>query len=411
MAAATVELEEPTAPLWRNHDFRALWVSQFISSAGTTVSGIAYPLLVLKISGSAAQAGIVAFCASIPYPVCFPLAGVIVDRFSRRRLMIAAEIGRCIALGSIPLAAAWGVLSVPQLGVAGFVEGALFALFTTSENAAIPRVVPKSQVSVAVASNQAREQAANVIGGPLGGVLFSIARTVPFLVDAISYVLSLVLILTLRTKLEEEREPRPFTLIADLREGIHFIWRDTFMRSTTAMATTGNFVLGGFSLAVIVRLQMLHASPRVIGIVFGLFGVGGILGAQLAVRLARAKSIGIVIIAPLWIWTGFGLIVPVSGNPILIGVAAAGVGASVVIFNVAARTYRYAHTPDELIGRVMSVGRMVSFATLPLGAAAAGVLIDLAGVRTDLVVATVLIGLAALAATSLPAIRTARLDA
>src|SRR4051812_9027710 len=214
-AAAVAELEEPSVSLRRNHDFRTLWLSQFLSTTGSSVSTIAYPLLVLSISGSAAEAGVVAFCASIPFPVCFPLAGVIVDRFRRRRLMIAAEVGRGIALGSIPLAAAWGVLTVPQLALTGLVEGALFALFTTAENAAIPHVVPKSQVSVAVASNQAREQASILIGQPLGGLLFSLARTVPFLFDAISYILSTVLLFTLRATLEEEREPRPFTLFAD----------------------------------------------------------------------------------------------------------------------------------------------------------------------------------------------------
>lgn len=407
-SAAAVELEEPVEPLRRNRDFRALWLSQFISTAGTNASGIAYPLLVLSISGSAAEAGIVGFCASIPFPFCFPLAGVIVDRFPRRRLMIGAEIGRGIALGSIPLAAAFGVLGVPQLGVAAFVEGALFALFTTSENAAIPRVVAKSQVPLAVASNQAREQAATVVGGPLGGLLFSVARTAPFLCDAISYVFSLVLLFTVRAELEEEREPRPFTLFADLREGLRFIWRDAFMRTSTAIATVGNFVLGGFALAVIVRAQALSASPRMIGIILGLFGIGGVLGAKLAVRLVTTKSIGIVIVIPLWIWTVFALAIPAVGSPLLIGVAAAGTGASVVIFNVAARTYRYAHTPDALIGRIMSVGRMVSFATLPLGAAAAGVFIQLAGSRIDLLATAALVGLAAIAATGSSAIRQAR---
>jgi predicted MFS family arabinose efflux permease len=393
--------------LWRNRSFVVLWVSQFVSSAGSRVSTIAYPLLVLATTHSPRDAGLVGFCASIPFPFCFPLAGVLADRIPRKQILIVSDAGRAVAIGSIPLAAAFGGLTLAQIATVALVEGALFAFFTTAESAAVPQVVPKAQVPGAVARNQAREQAAVVVGQPIGGALFGIARTLPFVADAVSYLASIALIATLPARLEDEREPRPFTLFADIREGLRYIVDDAFMRYATLSSAIGNLVLGGIGLALVVKAQSEGASPALVGAMFGLFGAGGVAGAQLAVRFSRSPRIGSTIIGSIWLWAVLAVGMPLVSSPVALGVLAAGVGASVVVFNVANRTYRYATTPDALIGRIMSVGRIVSFATLPLGSALAGLAIAAWGANAELWGSAALIVVDASFATASRAVRSA----
>jgi MFS family permease len=130
-----------------------LWTSQVVSTVGTRVSGIAYPLLVLAITRSPALAGIVAFAQTVPFLVLYLPAGALVDRWNRQRIMLACEVGRAIALGSVALTTALGSVSVPQLVIVAFAEGAMFVFFDLCEGAVLPRLVPGEQLSAAIAQN------------------------------------------------------------------------------------------------------------------------------------------------------------------------------------------------------------------------------------------------------------------
>jgi len=111
------------ASLWRNRDYLLLWSGQGVSSAGTQVSGVAFPLLILAITGSPAQAGLAFALRSLPYVIFSLPVGALIDRWDRKRVMILCDIGRALALASIPIALALGVLSVAQLYAVAFVEG------------------------------------------------------------------------------------------------------------------------------------------------------------------------------------------------------------------------------------------------------------------------------------------------
>jgi MFS family permease len=114
-------------------------------------------------------------------------AGALVDRWNRKRVMLIADAGRALALGSLALVLAVGSLSLAQIIVVAFVEGSLFVFFSLAESAALPQIVPKEQLPTAVAQNQARVQGADLVGQPLGGALFGISRLLPFAADAVSY--------------------------------------------------------------------------------------------------------------------------------------------------------------------------------------------------------------------------------
>src|SRR5215204_6256575 len=151
-----------TVPLWRNRDFTVLWMSQVASTVGTRVTAVAYPLLVLLLTGSPTLAGVVAFAQTLPFLLLYLPAGAWVDRWPLRRLMVGCELGRAVALGSIAAVALLGGLdavTVPQIAAVAFVEGCLFVLFDLAEGKALPHLVPPAQLPTAVAYNQGRIQA------------------------------------------------------------------------------------------------------------------------------------------------------------------------------------------------------------------------------------------------------------
>src|SRR6266568_1593170 len=211
-------------PLWRNRDFILLWSGQVVSTVGTRVTGVAFPLLVLAQTHSPAKAGIVGFAQTLPYMLFYLPAGALVDRWNRKRVMLIADAGRAFALGSLAIVLAAGSPPLAQIVAVAFVEGSLFVFFYLSESAALTQIVPKEQLATAVAQNQARVQGADLAGQPLGGALFGISRLLPFAADAASYAVSFVSLLFVRPPFQEERERSPTPLRAEIAEGVSWLW-------------------------------------------------------------------------------------------------------------------------------------------------------------------------------------------
>jgi MFS family permease len=152
-----------------------LWSSQVVSTVGTRVTSIAFPLLVLALTHSPAEAGVVGFAQTLPFLLLYLPAGAFIDRWDRKRTMLACDAGRAVALGGIAVTLALGWLSMAQVVVVALIDGSLFVLFDLAEGAALPQLVTEEQLPAAIAQNQAKTQGADVAGQPLGGVLFSTA--------------------------------------------------------------------------------------------------------------------------------------------------------------------------------------------------------------------------------------------
>jgi len=396
-----------TPPLWRNRDFNLLWGGQVVSTLGSEVSGLAFPLLVLALTGSPSQAGLVGFARGLPYLLLYLPAGALVDRWNRKRVMLVADAGRAAALGSVALWVALGRPPVAWLAVASFVEGALFVFFQLAESAALPQIVPKAQLPQAIAQNQARTQGVHVAGAPLGGALFGVSRVLPFVVDAVSYAASFVSLLFIRSRFQEERAPRSTRLRADIGEGMRWLWSHPFLRTTTLLVAGTNFVHQGlFAIVLIVRARELGASPALIGVMLSFAGAAAILGSLAAPWVQRRLPPSLVVLGSLWLWVPQTAVLALIPQPIALGAVA---GAAVVVgpmFNVVVGSYRYALVPDRLLGRVQSASLVVSWGAIPLGALFAGLAVDALGARlTFLVLAAILLVLA-LAGTASAAVRT-----
>lgn len=384
--------------LWHNRDYLLLWSGQTVSSVGSGVSTIAFPFLVLGLTGSAALAGLAGALRALPYVLFSLPAGALVDRWNRNRVMIVCDTGRALALGSIPLAVFFWHLSVAQIFAVTFVEGSLFVFFNLAEVACLPRVVPQEQLAAATGQNSATDGLSLLISQPLGGLLYSLASLLPFLADAVSYVVSVVSLLFIRTRFQGERAPVAGRHLGrEIWEGLAWLWHQPLIRYIAFLTGGSNFVSAGSTLIIIVLAQRQGASPLVTGLIFSIWSAGGIIGSVLGVAIQKRFSFAQVIIGTTWIsaiaWPFFA----VAPNAVVIGLIGAVSFMVGPIYNVVQLSYRLALIPDALQGRVNSVFRLLAFGFQPLGAAASGLLIEWVGLTwTILLFGAVLLALAVL---------------
>jgi MFS family permease len=366
-------------PLWRNRDYMLLWSGQMVSSVGTRVSQLAFPLLVLALTGSPAQAGLIAAMRGLPYALFILPAGAMVDRWDRKRVMILSDLGRLLALGSIPVAYQLGHLSIVQLYIVALIEGTLFTFFNLSETACLPQVVPKDQLGSAVAQNSMVDSVSGMIGPSFGGILYGLGRAVPFLSDAISYCASVISIFFIRARFQEKRDAKPLRLWTEIGEGLSWLWHAPVIRFIALL--TGGLILpvAGYGLILIVLAQSQHASPFVIGLILASGGVGSIIGAMFVGPLQRRFRFGTLMIVGTWMWALTWLLFALAPNPLMLGVATALSFIVVPIYMSLQFSYRLSVIPDHLQGRVNSVFRLLAFGSEPVGLALTGFLLQWIG--------------------------------
>jgi MFS family permease len=175
-----------STPLRHNRDFMLLWVGQAVSELGSRTAWIAYPLLVLALTGSPAKAGIVGSASRFPYVLFSLPAGALVDRWNRRRVMLICDAGRAAGVGSIAAVLATGHIAFIHILAVAFAEGTMTVFTGPAEFGAIRWIVPRERVAAAIAQNEGRVYAASLGGPPLGGLLFGLGRALPFFADALS---------------------------------------------------------------------------------------------------------------------------------------------------------------------------------------------------------------------------------
>jgi MFS family permease len=420
-ADATPQTEEQPPqnlpPIWRNRDYMLLWSGQVVSVLGTGIAGLALPLLVLFLTNNDyAAAGFLQAIYGLPYLLFSLPVGALIDRWDRKRVMLLCDIGRAINVATIPLALYFNVLTVWQLYINSFIEGSLFVFFNIAEVAALPRVVKKVQLPQASAQNEAGYIAANIVAPQLGGILFSVSRFVPFVVDAISYFFSFISLFFIKTVFQEERKVEERNLRREIGEGIRWLWHHKLIRFMAFLTGGSNFASAGLGLIVIVLAQNLlgitgtevqEMGPE-LGTIFTIGSIGGVFGALIGGRLQKRFSFGQVIISVMWVQALLFPLFVFAPNIIIIGIIAALTFMTAPIYNVVQFSYRLALIPDHLQGRVNSAFRMLAFGFAPIGSALAGLMLKYAGVTTTVIVYTIVLGLLSLATTLNSHVRNAK---
>lgn len=362
-------------PLRRNRDFLLLQTGQLLSEAGTKSAAIAYPLLVLEVTGSAARAGVVAFARALALTLFALPAGVVADRWNRRWLMVAADGVRVLAVGGLAAAILAGRLVFWAIPLVALVEGAGAALFAAAQAGALRAVVPARQLPGAAGAQTGRLAAVDLAGPPIGGALFGVARALPFLVDAVSYAFSTVSLLAMRGPFQEAREPDRASLRSRLAEGFGFLWGHRFLRICALLFGLSNFIGVGVLFAVVVLGQRQGLSGGRVGLLLSAFGGCVLLGSFLAPLVSRVLSVRTVLLLELWTWLGCGLFL-IWPNVYVLAASTLPTALAIPSTNSVVHGYRIAMTPDRLLGRVESIWRAISLLIVPLGPLVAGILLD-----------------------------------
>ncbi|MBF6606500.1 MAG: MFS transporter [Chloroflexi bacterium] len=380
-----------TPSLWRHADFMKLWAGQTVSELGSVVTRTAVPLVALLVLGAGPlEMALLVVSASLAVLLVGFLAGAWVDRLRRRPLLIWADAIRAVLLFSIPGVYLAGVLRIEQLYVVVFLEGCLGALFDAAYPAYVPSLVGIDRV-VDGNSKLATSSSLAEIGGPgLGGGLVQVIGA-PFaiLIDAISFVVSVISLVLIRTP-EPPRPPR--TLRTPIRheilEGFQLVRRHPVLVPLTLRSIIAH-VAGSFYgvLYTIYLIEDLHLSPVLLGVVISAGGVGSLVGSFFASRVIGRLGFG-----PALIWTAtgasiVGVLTPLAGGPLPLAALMVflpqliGDGLQ-TIEGVAELSLIQGVIPDRILGRVNATLEVFSHGiAYPLGALLAATLAGWIGVR------------------------------
>jgi MFS family permease len=385
----------PTGGLWRQGDFLRLWAAETVSQFGTQVSQLAIPLVaIIVLHASAFEVAALGAIEFLPFTLFALPAGVWVDRLPRRPILVVADLGRAVALVSIPLAYAFDVLTIWQLYVVGFVVGVFTVFFDVAYQSYLPSLVSRDQLVDGNSKLEVSRSAAQIGGPGLGGVLVS-AITGPFavLVDAVSFIWSALLVWRIRTR--EERPP-PETapsMRREVMEGLRYIFGDPRWRAIALYVASSNFFSNViFAIYLVYAVRVLELSPATIGLIFGVGNTGWLLGALVAGRVSRRLGVGHTLIAGALVAGPASLLVPLAPQsfPIPFLVAAMILLAfGVVLFNVTGISLMQALTPDRILGRMNASRRWVVWGTIPLGGFTGGALGTWIGLRETLFVGSI----------------------
>jgi MFS family permease len=377
--------------LWRNRDFALLWSAQSVSMVGSEVSGLALPLvaiLVLHASTFAVAAlGVVEF---LPFVLLTLPAGVWVDRLRRRPILIAADVGRAVVLGSVPLTYAFGGLTLVQLYAVGFLTGVFTVFFDVSYQSYLPALVDKEHVIEGNAKLELSRAGSQVAGPTLAGALVSaLTASYAVAVDAFSFVVSALCLMRIR---KPEPEPEPVTfedrqpMRAEIATGLRYTWRHPLLRPLILQIGMGNFFNASISSILLVfAVRDLHLTATTIGIAFSVGNAGLLLGATIARRLAAALGIGPTLICGA-VATGVAwlllAVAPRHAAIPLLALAQFVWSLGAVLYFVNGISLIQTITPDRLLGRVNASRRFAVWGVIPFGSLLGGALGTALGLRT-----------------------------
>ena len=377
--------------LLRHRDFRLLWGGESVSELGSQVSLLAIPLLAVRtLHATAFEMGLLTAASTAAFLIVGLPAGVWVDRVRRRRLMIGADLGRVLALGSIPIAAAVGRLTLAQLFVVTLVSGVLTVFFDVAYQSYLPALVGREHLVEGNAKLTGSAEVAAVAGpGAAGALVQAVGSSAAVAVDSVTFLVSAMAVGAIRSP-----EPKPTVpegghagLVEGIAQGLRFVFGNALLRAIAATTATSNFFSGiAAAVEIVFLVRQVHASPGVIGLLFALGGVGGVAGAFSAGPIARrvggaratiigiAGSVGALLI-PLTM-PGAGLL--------YFGVGILMVSFSATVYNVNQVSFRQRLCPDRLLGRMNATMRFVVWGVLPVGALIGGLLGAVFGLRATL---------------------------
>lgn len=371
----------------RDGTFLRFWAGSSVSTIGNQVTVLALPWLVLQLTQSPFQLGIVGALEFVPFLVFGLIVGVYADRWDRRLILLIADLVRFLVLVSVPLAALLHVLTLVQLYLVAFIAGTARVWFEVAHYSLIPALVSPARVVEANSSLEVTDGVSNLVGPSLGGLLIRLFGAAnALLADALSFLLAAAAWISLGSRPSEALVEIGWR--AQLVAGLRWVVRQRVILENTLSAVVLNIVFSAITTVFVFYAQReLHLDAARTGLVLGLAGLGPIGFAALAPRLRRRFRVGRLLLAELLI-TG-PLVALLDVAPFLPTLAAmltasASLGlafGSGILSRILVRSYVQAIVPPPLLARVNASVRVVAWGSVPLGAVLGGTLTQLIGVR------------------------------
>lgn len=374
--------EAPSSSPFRRRDFFLFWTAGAVDGLGTCASSLFLPLILLGAGYPAGLTGLVASVALVSGLVVSPVAGVFADRWPRKPMMYAAALVAAGAMGSVFVAVALGHVVLVHVLVAAMVEQAASATYGAAASGTIRRLVPPGEYTRAIGYLQARDQAVQIVGPTLGGALYQLARWVPLLADAVSFLLVAVLSKAIRTDLTPEREGPPASFTRDLAEGLRFVRAEPFLRFVVLWTAGINALLGALYFHAVFASHAQGASPSSIGLILTLAGVGGLLGSLAAPWLVGRVPAGWIVTGASWAMVPTAAGLAYASQTWAYGLLLSAVSLIVPSVVVVLQTRAVLVTPDRLLARMGTVLGTAGQGVAVLAPVAAGVLVAEYGGRT-----------------------------
>jgi MFS family permease len=375
-------------------DFRKYWLARTLSFTGSMVTAVALPVLVYRLSGSTFLTALVTALEAAPYLLTGLFAGALSDRWNRRRVMVSADLINAVLIGSVPLAHLLGVLTVAQALVVAFAVQAVYSFFDGANFGALPVLVGRARVAQANSAVWTASSLIELFVPTLAGLALAVLNPADLLVlDVLSFVASAVAVRGIVRALSEPRAGqaplRPRVIFADIAEGVRFLMRHPGVRTMTMIGTLQSFAGGGFvGLMVVWCDRILHIGTSGVrfGIVWGAWGIGGLVAAVgLPLLLKRLAPAAITLYA-VPVSAVLGIVTALVPRWELAAIALLLWGSAYILVIVNSISYRQQVTPEQLLGRVNTVGRMLSWGVgWTLGSITGGMLGNHYGIRTAMV--------------------------
>jgi MFS family permease len=381
--------------LWRHRDFLSLWGAETISQFGSQVSFLALPLVaILVLEESAFNVAALTSLQFLPFLLFTLPAGVWVDRLRRKPILVLGDLGRAVALLSVPLAHWFGTLTIWHLFVVAFVHGVCTVFFDVAYQSYLPALVGRDQVVEGNAKLEISRAAAN-IGGPgmAGGLVAALSAPVAVVLDAFSFLASALLLGGIRQQEEAPARADRRSLRQELMEGLRYVFGHPYQRTMVAMTALSNF-FGQvvFSILLVYAVRELGLSAATIGIVLAVGNLGTLASALTAKRIGERLGVGRTILLSSCLFGPGTLLIALAPQDnaipfILASMMVIGFGG--ILYNVTAISLIQAITPDRILGRANASRRFVVWGVVPLGGFTGGALASVIGLRETMVVGAI----------------------
>ncbi len=376
--------------LFFHRDFRLLWLGDTVSQFGSIVTNTAAPLVAaLVLAATPFEMGLLNAADTAAFLLVGLPAGAWVDRMRRRPLMLSADLGRAVLLASIPVAWWLHVLTLTQLILVGLVVGVLTVFFDVAYQSFLPALISRDKLLEGNSKLQASQSVATVSGPAIGGWLTQLAGGANAIgLNALGFLSSALCLWRIRSVEPPVEQAVERHLRREIAEGLKFVFGNRSLVGIVGCTATANFSTNLISaVSVLVLTRQLGASAGLVGVVMVGGGVGGVLGALTASRIANWLGQARTIWLSILVTSPFMVLLPLAGRGWLLSLFALGWlanGFGAVVYNIAQVSYRQAICPDRLLGRMNASVRFMVWGTLPLGALVGGVLGNTIGIHPTL---------------------------